>query len=138
MRSILLLAFLTALSSPVLAAETGDACKGELWRKVRDWLGPQKTFEDTVAFLQKQGVDYAVFDARSEGEDQTGPLSGATDCQPRKEAPQCSIVLSEPLPGSKPSAASPTTVELDEIISIDFDAKGKQTGHGCEVVETGA
>ena len=136
-RSGLILATLFAAPAAAQAAET---CKGPLWKKVQAWLKPEASFQDTILFLQSEGIDYAVFDARTatEGEAQlTTEHVGATDCEPRKDAPQCSIAMSEPRADSKPAAASPTNVESDEIISIDFDAKGKQTAHACEVVETG-
>jgi len=146
MRRLLLIAFTRVLvgllaTSPA-AAQEGKACKGALWKKVQGWLKPEMTFQDTVLFLQSEGIDYAVFDARTapaaaEGEVDvnTGHI-GATDCKPRKESPACSVVFSEPSAESKSNPASPTFVESDEFIAIDFDAKGKQTGHACEVVET--
>jgi len=136
----LMSAFLGALAATPATAQAAETCKGPLWKKVQAWLKPEATFESTILFLQSEAIDYAVFDARTatEGDAQLSTDHvGATDCQPRKEAPQCSIAMSEPRADSKPAAASPTNVESDEIISIDFDATGKQTGHGCEVVETG-
>ncbi len=134
---------LTALTAAPAAAQAAEVCKGALWEQVQGWLKPQATFQDTLLYLQSEAIDYAVFDARTvpaapEGEVEiSDDHIGATDCKPRKEAPQCSVVLSEPRATGEPAAASPTTVETDEIISIDFDAKGRQTGFSCEVVETG-
>lgn len=142
MRRCIMILLLTALTAAPAAAQAAEACKGALWKQVQGWLKPQTTFQDTLLYLQSEAIDYAVFDARTvpaapEGEVEiSDDHIGATDCKPRKEAPQCSIVLSEPRATGK-AAASPTTVETDEIISIDFDAKGSQTGFSCEVVETG-
>jgi len=142
-RRLLLSALLVSLALPAAAAQQATVCHGELWAKVQGWLKPDKTFDDTIAYLRGQKIDYTVFDSRTPTEESASDtqvpvdLSGATDCKPQKQTPQCSIVLSEPSPASKNAPASPTTVEIDEVISIDFDAKGKQTGHGCEVVETG-
>ncbi|MGD1878189.1 MAG: hypothetical protein ACFB13_11890 [Kiloniellaceae bacterium] len=136
MRCLLLIALLTTLAAPALAAQQGAACEGALWKKVRTWLKPAATFQDTILFLQSEGIDFAVFDARTDGDTGADPY-GLTDCQPRQEAPHCAVVVSEPRADSRPSGASPTRVETDEIISVDFDAEGKQTGHTCEVVETG-
>ena len=136
-RRLLLSALLVTLALPASAAQQATVCHGELWTKVQGWLKPEKTFGDTVAFLHAQKIDYTVFDARSATDEGGADTQGATDCQPQKEAPQCSIGLSEPSADSHSNAASPTFIESDELISIDFDAAGKQTGHRCEVVQTG-
>ncbi|GAB4364746.1 MAG: hypothetical protein Kow00114_21600 [Kiloniellaceae bacterium] len=143
MRRCTVILLLTTLTAAPAAAQAAEACKGALWKQVQGWLKPQASFQDTVLYLQSEAIDYAVFDARTVPAAPAGEVEissdhiGATDCKPRKEAPQCSIVLTEPRAAAKPAAASPTTVESDEIISIDFDAKGSQTGLSCEVVETG-
>jgi len=140
-RTVLIIV-LTLLAAPT-AAQSAETCKGELWRKVQTWLKPGKTFQDTVAFLHAQNIDYTVFDARTAPDGDVSDAQfaagtdGATDCQPQKKAPQCAIVMSEPTAESRSQSASPTFVESDELIAIDFDAKGKQTGHSCEVVQTG-
>jgi hypothetical protein len=136
-------ALLGLLAASPAAAQEGKACKGALWKKVQAWLKPEMTFQDTVLFLQSEAIDYAVFDARTAPVAAAGEVEvtadhiGATDCKPRDESPACSVVLSEPSAESKSNPASPTFVESDELIAIDFNAKGKQTGHACEVVETG-
>lgn len=147
MRGILLLAMLIVQPTLAWTAQQGDACEGELWRKVEAWLEPTANFTETTAFLRSQSIHYAVMDSRPPSffkDQQFVPNPepyDAVDCQPRDEIPNCSIVTSEPMPKNKPTFASlpdlANLVRADELISIDFKADGSLIGYSCEVVLTG-
>ena len=99
MRRVLLLALLITVPAPGWTAQQGDSCDGGLWRKVEAMITPETTFADTVTFLRERSIHYRIFDARAASLFVNGELVpnlepyGATDCQPREKAPNCSIVF---------------------------------------------
>ena len=133
LRPILLLGLLVALPAPAWAVRQGDACEGELWRKIGALLKPETRLPDAVEFLDARAIRYRLVDMklvsdtnREEAYAKQGIQAGFT------------IVLSESRPENKPTFASlPVIVRADELTVINFDADDALIDYYCEIILTG-